>query len=335
MALATANALKEIEEEIALEGLDGITLQGLWVRLENRVNFCKKPHLDYNTKLCIWSMICDDNELSFYRLPTPRADLIISNRYENMDPELGIVVESPTNHPQELYPFHKVEDEGTGEMGSCQHYHTREDVSEEVSQLELDEVEERYKRGELVVVASQMLRDKVLWVNTNVDPFNPLTLAQYCILERIARTRTMGDITQGKHGMTQLGDAKSLFYHRKRLLKLRLITKQTHLQKNLKGVSQTGSLLHHAQFYVERKSKFVLLIEHCIELLRGMPNYTVPLSLLKESLALPDLSFKKLIKNIEFSKYIKTELLPHSKVYPNATPREMYDKNKKERQVCT
>ncbi|KAF2349050.1 B-block binding subunit of TFIIIC [Trinorchestia longiramus] len=302
MALSNVNAILDIEDEIALEGLDGITLQGLWLRLENRPDFSKGVPLDENTKYCIWMMISDDNELSFYKLPSKRPDLVIYNRYEHMDPELGIVVESSKAHPQDIYPFHKVEDEATGEMGSCLHYYTRKNVSQEVAKLDLDEVEKRYKPGELVVVASQMLREKALWVNSNVDPFNPLTLAQFCILERITRTRTMGDITQGKHGMTQLGDAKSLFYHRKRLQKLRLITKQTHIQKNLKGVSQTGSLLHHTRFYVERKSKFVLLIEHCVDLLRDAPNHTLPFNTLKESLALPDLSFKKLTKNNEFSK---------------------------------
>ena len=37
---------------------------------------------------------------------------------------------------------------------------------------------------------------------------------------------------------------KSMFYHRKRLLKLNLITKQPHQQKGPKGQSQIGSLIH-------------------------------------------------------------------------------------------
>lgn len=37
---------------------------------------------------------------------------------------------------------------------------------------------------------------------------------------------------------------KTMFYHRKRLLKLNLITKQPHQQKGVKGQTNNGSLLH-------------------------------------------------------------------------------------------
>ena len=56
----------------------------------------------------------------------------------------------------------------------------------------------RYDLSRLVVVACQIKREEALGVTALVDPFWPLTLVQYCILERIGRTRTMGDVTQGK-----------------------------------------------------------------------------------------------------------------------------------------
>lgn len=64
-------------------------------------------------------------------------------RYEHMDPEIGIVMEQPNNASGDIYPFHKVEDDETGEMGSCRHYKTRKDISDKVRGLELNEVEEQ------------------------------------------------------------------------------------------------------------------------------------------------------------------------------------------------
>lgn len=63
-------------------------------------------------------------------------------------------------------------------------------------------VHDRDDYSGIVVVASQRRREEALSISNNVDPFWPLSLAQYCILERIGRTRTMGDVTQGKVGDT-------------------------------------------------------------------------------------------------------------------------------------
>ena len=64
-------------------------------------------------------------------------------RYEHMDPELGIVMEQSSSNCMDIYPFHKLDNEETGEMGSCQHYWTRKDISDEVRRLELDVLEQR------------------------------------------------------------------------------------------------------------------------------------------------------------------------------------------------
>uniref|UniRef100_A0A6A7FY16 General transcription factor 3C polypeptide 1-like n=1 Tax=Hirondellea gigas TaxID=1518452 RepID=A0A6A7FY16_9CRUS len=333
MAESEILQVSQIEDEIALEGLDGITLQGLWLRLEICSKQPSKEPLSVSAKYSVWSIISQDAELRFFLLPTPRPDLIIHNRYELMDPELGIVMEAPLSNTVNIYPFHKAEDEAAGVMGSCQYYYARTDITDEVCDLTLDIFEQSYETGAVVVVASQSLREQSLQIPSHVDWFKPLTLAQYCILERIGRTRTMGDVTQGKHGMTQLGDAKSLFYHRKRLLRLGLITKQTHLQKGISGASQTGSLLHLTRFYIERKSKFVLLIEHCVELLHAMPDSTMPVKNLKDALGLPEPSSRKLLKNPELLKYIEFLNIRHSLLYPDDPRKESHSKNGKEKQV--
>lgn len=78
----------------------------------------------------------------------------------------------------------------------------------------------------LVVVANQAARNRALR-NPDVNPNLELTVMQYCVLERVGRSRYHGDVTQGKVSLQLIGeDAKTLFYHRKVLQKQRLITKQ-------------------------------------------------------------------------------------------------------------
>lgn len=52
--------------------------------------------------------------------------------------------------------------------------------------------------NKLVLVASQQLRNKALCISTCIDKFYDLTRIQYVMLERIGRSRRMGEITQGK-----------------------------------------------------------------------------------------------------------------------------------------
>ena len=71
----------------------GITLQALWLRLENvRPSFPLK--LDDVTKSFLWSSaIRQVVALQFYELPEPRPPLAIFNRFDFTDPETGICVE--------------------------------------------------------------------------------------------------------------------------------------------------------------------------------------------------------------------------------------------------
>jgi len=76
------------------------------------------------------------------------------------------------------------------------------------------------------MVASQNVRNIAL-KGEDVDPSLELNVMQYCILERIGRSRYLGETTQGKLSLQKVGvDPKSLFYHRKFLQHNKLITKQ-------------------------------------------------------------------------------------------------------------
>lgn len=77
------------------------------------------------------------------------------------------------------------------------------------------------------MVASQAMREYTL-IGGAVDPCLEITAIRYCILERIGRSRYLGEVTQGKVSLLQEveRDAKLLFYNRKFLTTFGLVTKQ-------------------------------------------------------------------------------------------------------------
>lgn len=78
----------------------------------------------------------------------------------------------------------------------------------------------------LVIVAHQEVR-KLILTNPDYNPLTELGILQYCVLERIGRSRYHGELTQGKLGLQLISeDPKLLFYYRKHLFKQKLITKQ-------------------------------------------------------------------------------------------------------------
>lgn len=66
-------------DEVALEGLDGITIPCLWIRLENR-----KPKfplkIDECTKELLWKSFISNSDLKFYQLPQEREDVVLFDR---------------------------------------------------------------------------------------------------------------------------------------------------------------------------------------------------------------------------------------------------------------
>lgn len=97
MALNSVGYASVLMEEICLEGLDGITLESLWVRLGARLKLKLIPA--FRKKL--WSMILQLKSVNFYLLPVPRRFIKTYNRYENIDDRGNFIPVSP------LYFFSK------------------------------------------------------------------------------------------------------------------------------------------------------------------------------------------------------------------------------------
>lgn len=71
--------LSIVADEVALEGLDGITIPSLWIRLEYRQP--KFPlQLDDSTKELLWKSLVNNTDLKFYHLPHEREDVVLFDR---------------------------------------------------------------------------------------------------------------------------------------------------------------------------------------------------------------------------------------------------------------
>ncbi|XP_076652647.1 general transcription factor 3C polypeptide 1 [Halictus rubicundus] len=327
MAYPTINLVDIVIDEVALEGLDGITLQALWLRLEQRLH--NPSPIPKPLMAQVWSICIGVTEFSFYELETAREALVIFDRYEYVDPDLGTILE-PENVPPDIYPHCPIYNAAKGIKGSCSSFFTRKDITDSVRLLTVDDATKMYG-NKLVIVASQSARNYAL-MGDDVTPLIDLNVIQYCFLERVGRSRYHGEVTQGKLSLSALReDPKSLFYHRKLLLRHKLITKQIHHQKS-GGHCCNGSLLHLTRFFVERKPKAIFLAEEVIKILQSKPNCVAEYDEIKRKLRIEN-AIKKLFKTTFFQKIVKTDIIvPYRTLYPNAEPTEWQQKNKSEKE---
>ena len=170
------------------------------------------------------------------------------------------------------------------------------------------EAEEKYGQ-KLVIVASQTLREKSL-IPDHVNPIIQFTLTHYCLLERIGRSRRIGEVTIKKSSKIK-EDAKALFYIRKGLQDHGLIKKQVYFQGD-SGSSynalNTGTLVHLTRFFHTRKPKVILWAEHLINYLKAKENYAAEYNEVKNELNL-DYSFKKFFKINLLKNVFKTDVV--------------------------
>ena len=62
--------IHDLIDEIALEGLDGVTVEALWTRLDHRQrNKQFSINLDEDGKNFLWKRVVALRDLSFYELP--------------------------------------------------------------------------------------------------------------------------------------------------------------------------------------------------------------------------------------------------------------------------
>ncbi|XP_040001751.1 general transcription factor 3C polypeptide 1 [Xiphias gladius] len=316
--------LSAAADEVALEGLDGITLPSLWIRLEDRQpRFPLK--LDDCTKELIWKSLISNTDLRFYELPEGREDVVLSDRFKDIDPETGI--ETAHKFPdtkKDVYPVHIILENKDGIQGSCAVFKERKDITKHVraksltALVNLEEALERYGQ-KLVVVASQTLRFRTL-IGSESDPDLKLNDDSYCVLERVGRARWQGELQSDLHGCSFKTDARKLHYMRKSLVKHGLISMQSHVTRVRSGQQQHSILLLLKRFHVNRRSKYDILMEYVSNLLQQLPGQFATLITLKEQLNVSDRTFKRVFQYMRAAKLVEFCQYPLEDLDPSAGP---------------
>uniref|UniRef100_A0A3Q1AI97 B-block binding subunit of TFIIIC domain-containing protein n=1 Tax=Amphiprion ocellaris TaxID=80972 RepID=A0A3Q1AI97_AMPOC len=308
-----------VPDEVALEGLDGITIPTLWIRLENREP--KFPlKLDDCTKELIWKYLASNTDLKFYELPKEREDVVLFDRDE--------ITHKTLETHQDIYPIHVVPENKDRMQGSCAHFKERKDVTKHIRSksltllINLEEALERFGR-KLVVVASQTLRFRTL-IGSESDPDLKLTDDSYCVLERVGRARWQGELQRDLHGGSFKVDARKFHYLRKSLVRHQLVTMQAYIRRLESGQQQHSILLLLKRFHINRRTKYDVLMEYVSNCLQQSPGQFATMMMFKAQLVsiflCECLTFRRLFKYMRAAKLIEFCQYPLEELDPSAGP---------------
>ncbi|XP_067407291.1 general transcription factor 3C polypeptide 1 isoform X2 [Emydura macquarii macquarii] len=317
-------ALWALLDEVALEGLDGITLGTLWHRLSSRVPPFPLP-LEPATQQLLWAALSAHPGLTFYLLPRERPPLRLHDRYEEIDLETGILETKRDPVPlDDIYPVHMILDNKDGIQGSCQYFNKRLNNTDQIRTKDLQPcytyTEAYEKWGEkLVVVASQALRYRAL-IGWEGDPDLKLPDFSYCILERLGRARWQGELQRDLHSGAFKVDAGKIHYHRRVLDRNGLISMQSHVIRLPSGAQQHSILLLLNRFHVDRRSKYDILMEKLSSMLSTRPNKMETLGNLREELGLCERTFKRLYQYMMNAGLAKVISTPLQDMHPDGGP---------------
>ncbi|XP_018426794.1 PREDICTED: general transcription factor 3C polypeptide 1 [Nanorana parkeri] len=307
-------ALEAVLDEVALEGLDGITVPALWLRLQACVPTFPLL-LDAATKELLWQSLLRQDELDFCELPEERQPLVINNRYEELDCDPSVLKAKGDYITEDIYPVHTIIDNKNGIQGSCRFFKERVSVAEHLRKhpITCEDAVAKW-REKLVIVASQTLRFRAL-IGWDGDPSLKLPDCSYCLLEKIGRSRWQGEIQRDLQGDFKV-DAGKIHYIRQVLDRKDLLTMQTHVIKLPSGAQQHSLLLLLKRFHVDRKNKYDTLAERVSLVLSERANRIETLVNLREEMGLPERLFKRLYYYMAAAGIVKIISLPLQEIQP-------------------
>ncbi|XP_060715992.1 general transcription factor 3C polypeptide 1-like [Tachysurus vachellii] len=319
------DALEMVLDEVSLEGLDGITVSCLWIRLHNRQP-CFPLTLDAMTQQYVWTFLVScHHEVSFYLLPQDRPAVTLYDRFLEIDPETGIQELRGVPQPNEdVYPASAVLDDPGGIQGSCFYYRERKDINNLIRtethtpRLTLQEAHAQW--GEkLVIVASQQVRYRTL-IGCEGNPELKLNDLSYCILERLGRARWQGELQRDLQTIACRLDSGKIHYLRKCLDKNGLITMQSHVVRLPSGAQKHSILLLLKRFHVDRRSKYDILMESTSNILSELPNNLGIMIKLRDQLHICERTFKKMYQYMQAAKMVSLVSVPLQELNPDAGP---------------
>ncbi|XP_017476820.1 PREDICTED: general transcription factor 3C polypeptide 1 isoform X1 [Rhagoletis zephyria] len=287
-----------ILEEIALEGLEGMTLSLLWAYLS--LDLEAPIPLPSDVLNRVWDFIKrNTHQLDFYELPTERATFPLECRFSYEDPDFGVPrALDPEKFPR--YKFVPIED---GKIqGSCEFYKERKRIeATEVNDLSAESVFERWG-NRFVIVASQNLRLCVLTPRNKPIP-RDFTVTQYCFWEAIGRSRYNGETTSGPQSLlTMCKDSSVLFYIKNKLIYYGLIVQQPFHEYRDDRLCNTA-LLNLSQYVPEIPRNITNLLEKIYTLVKEAPGEYLPLVQLRK--AVPSFARKSAFRRLALTPFFQ------------------------------
>nr|XP_015215327.1 PREDICTED: general transcription factor 3C polypeptide 1 isoform X2 [Lepisosteus oculatus] len=318
------DALQMLVDEVALEGLDGVTIPALWLRVENRIP--KFPlNLDPASKQFLWQSLVCNPEIEFYELPEKRPPLVLVDRFKDIDPETGIQeIRRDMGSSEDIYPVHIVFDNKHGIKGSCRFFNERVNITSRIRSADLQPcctLEDAFQRWDerLVLVASQRVRFRAL-IGWEGDPDLTLPDYSYCILERLGRSRWQGELQRDLHCKAFKTDARKLHYLRKVLDRNGLVTLQSHVIRLPSGSQQHSVLLLLKRFHIDRRSKYDILMERVSNVLAAKPDRMAIMNGLKEEVGVSEKTFKRMYQYMCTAGLAQTVTVPLQELNPQGGP---------------
>ncbi|CAH8446838.1 unnamed protein product [Schistosoma margrebowiei] len=256
--------------EVAVSGLEGITLDQLWNNLEDsRTGFPWK--IDKYSKQFIWSTLIKMNNIKYFALPcclTPqetfsRIDCLV----ETKD---GTYYKLPESLPRvEFFPVGK-----DNQLGSSRFYDERKDITDVISNDAvfriLENVMEKWGNT-LVLVASQKERNRLLFGSPNIP--RDFSAGLYVMLESIAKQKYNGLSTTHHDGLLSSSlTTGTIWYMRQKLEKMGIIKSQPYLAKVGKKPVMPGLLLHHRKYYLHFPFPPAIFMERISQFLLSKPG---------------------------------------------------------------
>ncbi|XP_077977652.1 general transcription factor 3C polypeptide 1-like [Glandiceps talaboti] len=296
----TGELLECCLDEIALDGLEGINIAGLWTRLEQRLSE-DSVKLDEYLKQFLWQCIAAHEDIEFFEVSTPPEPIGLS-RFRLRDPELGFeICPSKQNRKNELDTI--INDKTNNVRGLCANFHSRTNVTSVIRgedrtvYLKLPSVLEKWG-DRLILVASQDLRNLAIF-GKEADPEVELSDMHHAILEKLAKSRHLGQLQPEICSSFNI-DAKNMFYQRKKLFAKGYITVQNFAVRLASGRLQNSVLLLLKRFHVDYRSKYDTLAEKLSDILNTKPEKTESFTNVKKDMGLVEdhQTFKKLLKYV-------------------------------------
>ncbi|XP_070559590.1 general transcription factor 3C polypeptide 1-like isoform X2 [Ptychodera flava] len=292
-------------DEIALEGLEGINIPGLWIRVEQRISE-SSGKLDDSSKEFLWKCVVAHDQIECFEVSTSPDPIDTLPRYRLRDPELGLEIGLPKQtKTNELTAV--VNDKDNNIRGLCANYEHRKNLTSELRSEDYTLSKALEKWGDkLVLVASQYLRNRALLSN-EADPEIELNDLHYVILEKLGKSRYLGQLQTEICSSLNI-DSKNMFYQRKKLFAKSYVTSQNYAIRLASGRLQNSVLLLLKRFHVDYRSKYETLAEKLSNILSAQPDKTATFVTVKQEMGLDDDSqtFKKMLKHVIGLNLVKT-----------------------------